>query len=265
MQKQFYVYEVECTHTDFNGMKYIGSHFGKITDSYIGSGSYLKSVIKLIGKAWFEKTILKVCNDKDDMISCELELLERYDCANDGKYFNLMNSQAYAGNLGMNWYYCPHTRISVCSNKPLRGFVRGNANNLGRKAHNRDRPLLDSQREKLSDEWEVTMPDGEKVRILNMLAFCKDRNLNPSAMSAVARGKRRHYKGFRCKKLTNKRDVDYAYKDYKPCIDFSFRGKSGGDNNNATPVSVDGIMYSCMTEASRLTGLSLYKLRKLKG
>jgi len=83
-------------------------------------------------------------------------------------------------------------------------------------------------------------------------------------MSAVARGRRRHYKNYKCKKLTNNRNVEYEYNDWKS------KGKPGkamfgSDNAFAKSIVVDDVKYGSMSEASLATGLSMYKLRKLKG
>lgn len=115
---------------------------------------------------------------------------------------------------------------------------------------------------KISDEWLVIHPDGTEEQIMNMREFCRDHNLNPSAMSAVARGNRQHYKKYRCRKITNKRDVVYEYKEWKS------KGKPGkahfgSDNGFSKKIKIDGVVYGSMREAVEATGLSMYKLRKL--
>jgi len=108
----------------------------------------------------------------------------------------------------------------------------------------------------------VIHPDGTEEQIMNMLQFCRDHSLNPSAMSAVARGNRRHYKNYKCRKLTNNRGVEYEYKEWES------KGKPGkahfgSDNGFSKKIKVDGVEYGSMREAGIATGLSMYKLRKL--
>jgi hypothetical protein len=113
------------------------------------------------------------------------------------------------------------------------------------------------------DKWAVTDPSGNSFEIENMLKFCKEHNLNPSAMSAVARGARRHYKNYFCKKLTNRRNVKYSYTEWqsKPRTN---KPLCGGDNPASKSIQINGVYYGSVTEASMATGLSSYKLRKLR-
>lgn len=67
-------------------------------------------------------------------------------------------------------------------------------------------PVLDFDRrekirQKVSRDWEVITPEGQILTVTNMSAFCKENNLNPSKMTAVSKGERKHHKGFKCKKL----------------------------------------------------------------
>ena len=47
----------------------------------------------------------------------------------------------------------------------------------------------------------VTTPDRETIVVCGITQFCRENNLNPSAMVAVSKGKRSHHKGYLCKKL----------------------------------------------------------------
>jgi len=56
-----------------NGKQYIGSHYGKINDSYLGSGRILLKAIKKYGNKNFKRKILEVCDS-----SLTLILEEKY-------------------------------------------------------------------------------------------------------------------------------------------------------------------------------------------
>ena len=113
-----------------------------------------------------------------------------------------------------------------------------------------------------SDEWLVHTPSGEEIIIINMLDYCRHHGLNPSTMSAVARGRRRHHKGYRCAKLTNNRDVEYTYKEWVS-KGHAAKGRPGGMNGYSKKIMVDNVIYTSMKEASVATGNSLYILRKI--
>jgi len=46
----------------------------------------------------------------------------------------------------------------------------------------------------------ITDPEGNETKIENFSKFCRDHNLNKSAMYEVARGKRKHHKKYTCRK-----------------------------------------------------------------
>ena len=67
------------------------------------------------------------------------------------------------------------------------------------------------QREKLSEiqrklwkdgkynnakEWEFTSPSGEKIKIVNLQRFCYNNGLTSANMMAVAKGRRKHHRGW---------------------------------------------------------------------
>ena len=66
--KKFYVYK---TVNDIDESYYIGSHYGKINDSYYGSGTNIKKLINEYGKQHFKKEILHICDSREQMIICE--------------------------------------------------------------------------------------------------------------------------------------------------------------------------------------------------
>ena len=48
----------------------------------------------------------------------------------------------------------------------------------------------------------VTAPDNTEVVVKGITQFCRDNNLTPSAMVAVAKGRRSHHKGYKCSRIT---------------------------------------------------------------
>ncbi len=52
-----------------------------------------------------------------------------------------------------------------------------------------------------SKEFMITSPEGEKYKIVGLRHFCKDHNLDTGTMSAVASGKHKKHKGWRCERV----------------------------------------------------------------
>jgi|TARA_R110000824_G_scaffold223491_2_gene411249 hypothetical protein len=46
----------------------------------------------------------------------------------------------------------------------------------------------------------VTFPNGKEEVVTNMTAFCKENNLNKSALYGIIRGERKKHKGFKIRK-----------------------------------------------------------------
>lgn len=129
--------------------------------------------------------------------------------------------------------------------------------------------MSETQKESLCDEWIVINPLGVEEHITNMLEYCRQNNLNASAMSAVARGDRRHYKKYKCKKLTNNRNVRYEPAEPKPYLTKQEKKQINSvsvrqaKQKIATPkIKYNGVVYNTLTDAIERTGMSRYLLVK---
>lgn len=98
MDKVYYVY---LTTNLINGKKYIGSHFGKLNDSYLGSGNTFKKALAKYGKLNFKKEILEICNDFDSVNIAEEKWISYYNAVYDDNFYNIatggLNSNPIAG------------------------------------------------------------------------------------------------------------------------------------------------------------------------
>lgn len=76
-----------------NNKKYIGSHYGKIDDGYVGSGIYFRRAYEL-DPSIFERTILDFCSGSHtELLSLEESWLSKIpDIANNDEYYNLTSS-----------------------------------------------------------------------------------------------------------------------------------------------------------------------------
>lgn len=96
--KQYYVY---LTTNLINGKRYIGQHYGKIDDSYIGSGNTLKKAIQKYGKKNFRKQILEICANYNAMNIAERKWIKYYNAVESSEFYNIaeggFNSNPCAG------------------------------------------------------------------------------------------------------------------------------------------------------------------------
>lgn len=87
MGKKYYIiYETKNLK---NGKTYIGMHeTNNIEDGYLGSGKLLKRAIRYYGKEFFERRVLHIFDNKEDMVNKEIELVTE-DFVNREDTYNL--------------------------------------------------------------------------------------------------------------------------------------------------------------------------------
>lgn len=247
MEKIAFVYRWENLK---NGMKYIGSHYGTYDDGYVSSSNYFNEYYNQ-NSLIFEREIISVHDTRIEALKEEERLLVEADAANSKEYYNLINYS------GRGWSHHENEELAKIYYDRISKAKKGVPNK------NKGVPMKEEQKIRLSDLWLVAGPEIDGYIIIeNMSKFCMEKQLNPSAMSAVARGKARTHLGYWCKKLTNKRNVVYEPKEWES------KGKIGGSksfgakNGFSKKVKIDGVVYDCMREASEKTGLSHYLIKK---
>lgn len=74
----------------------------------------------------------------------------------------------------------------------------------GHPGHMKGRKLTPEQIDKVkrrhNKKWIVVMPDGTELRIIGLSEFCRKNNLIQGHMVSVAQGKRKHHKGWKCRR-----------------------------------------------------------------
>lgn len=235
-----------------DGKKYLGSHKGTIDDGYTGSGKRFINAVNKYGIENFERAIVEYIEKEEDILIREQHYLDTIECAKNPLYYNI----------------APNAGGGDCGNGEKISKSRKKRFANGLVISNKGKAMKEEQKIKLADEWEVFTPANEVLLINNMLEFCRQHKLNASAMSAVARGRRSMYKGYKCKKLTNKRDVVYEPKEY---VFMTKEARSqqlkelaikGGNHHEAVKIEYDGIIYNSIAEAKETTGKSYYLITK---
>jgi len=233
-------------------MKYLGSHKGTIDDGYIGSGRRFENAKNKYGIENFERTIVEYVEKEEDILVREQYYLDERNCAKSPLYYNIS----------------PNAGGGDCGNGPKISESRKRRFATDLVISNKGQAMKDEQKIKLADEWEVITPTKEVLIITNMLEFCRQNKLNASAMSAVARGRKSSFKGYKCKKLTNKRDVEYEHKEYvfmtkeERSQQLKQLAIKGGNHHEAVKIEYDGVVYASIAEAKEATGKSYYLITK---
>lgn len=71
----------------------------------------------------------------------------------------------------------------------------------GKPSWNKGVPMQSKSREMLARTWELVDPGGNEYLISNLKQFCKERGLQDALMHHVATGKRKHHKGWICRRI----------------------------------------------------------------
>ena len=219
------------------GLKYFCKTTSKDPIKYLGSGTYWKRHLQENGKE-VETIWCKLFENKDEIYQYATNFSKENNIVNAR---NEKNERIWANLIEEN------------------GIDGGGNKNL---------PMSPGQKLKLTDTWEIVTPAGEILILENMLEFCRNNKLNASAMSAVARGNKGHYKGYKCRKLTNNRNVKYEFKEKKYLTDSEKKkinsdGVKNAKRANATPkIKYNGVIYNTLIEAIEATGISRHLLIK---
>ena len=242
----------EWTNTK-DGKKYLGSHFGSIDDGYVGSGKRFNNAVNKYGIEQFSRSIVEYVIFEDAVLLREQYYLDTRNCAKSKRYYNI-SPTAGGGNCGNG------KKISRTKKKR---YASGEL-----VIHNKGVAMSEEQKLVLADKWEVITPAGKVIVVANMLEYCRNNELNPSAMSAVARGNRGHYKGYKCRKLTNNRNVVYEYKE-KQYLTKEEKNRINSESvkkakreNGIPKIKYDGVIYNSLVQATEATGKSRYLLVK---
>lgn len=83
MQKYNYVY---LTTNLVNNKQYIGSHYGKINDSYLGSGNIINESFLKYKRENFKKEILEICESREKAFLLEEFYIKKYNTLSPNGY-----------------------------------------------------------------------------------------------------------------------------------------------------------------------------------
>jgi len=148
--------------------KYIGKHITeKIDDSYLGSGIYLKNAIKKYGKDNFQKKILFIFENEEDMNKKEKELVNEK-IIGDEDYYNI----SLGGKGGVTVLYKEHPMYEETCEKLKLGQlkIKEKKSDLVKRLHQEKKVGMygkkqsDNQRRIVSEKFKGVKKDPESVK-----------------------------------------------------------------------------------------------------
>lgn len=181
-----------------NNKEYIGKHqTNNLDDGYMGSGKNLKRAVDKYGVENFTKEILFVLDSEDEMNCKESEIVTEEYCSRKDTYnicvggkggWSYINKEIWKDEKRVE-----HNRkYSIFDKKEFQSSLthRKEAGTKGGIAKHKKYAIL----------YEIKFPDGNLLEIDNLSKFCRENNLNKGHMASIARGERKHHKGFSCRK-----------------------------------------------------------------
>lgn len=151
---------------------------------------YLQRAWNKYGESAFEFSIVELLMFAEDVLFREQHWLDQTHCSDPAIGYN---SCRFAG-----------VTTGIKHSEETRAKMR--AAHAGKtKSADHVRNQADSN----ASEWLITQPDGERVCIRNLNAFCRERGLDQARMIRIANGQKKcktHF-GYRCVRLSPKRST----------------------------------------------------------
>jgi len=209
------IYSIYKATNKTNGKVYIGmdsnwpKRYSEHHNELKRSKTKFHNAIKKYGRDNFEWCLIYQSNDYEHIKSMECFFIEEYDTFKHGYNMTL-------GGEGIKGYIMPeeHKRkIGEANKGKLKSEEhKKKLSELAKKQTNRDisgigtywkgrkrsKEDIENRKDKISSIWIITTPNGEIKEIKNLNKFCRENNLSPSHMGAIASGKRNHHKGWKC-------------------------------------------------------------------
>lgn len=214
--------------------EYVGSHKTKnINDTYYGSGSLIKKALKEFKKENFKKEILEHFETHIDAIKMEGFYIKKFNTLYPNGYNINPDGTTYLGthklseegkeiiSKAASLYFKDKTYVELYGNekadqlKELRKnqliknipITEGKEHPKFGKTHSID--SINKQKESINKyynnnnkyKFELIDPDGKLYTTNNLSEFCRINNLSQPHLSEVAKGTRKHYKKWTCRKI----------------------------------------------------------------
>lgn len=183
--------------------------------------NYFYNAIRKYGFDNFEWSIVCECESKEELNEMEFHYIKQYNSHFSKKGYNT-SWGGDGGLIGRKMSEETKIKMSLSSKgqvpwisgkhhteetkKRISNATIGEKNGFYGKHHTKDtiiniKKKLSGCKSKLSKEYEITCPNGDKVIIKGLRQFCRDNNLTHQLMCSVSKNKQTHHKGYKCKEI----------------------------------------------------------------
>jgi group I intron endonuclease len=211
------IYSIYKATNKHNGKIYIGmdSNWPK---RYIEHHNEIKrsktkfhNAIRKYGRDGFDWCLIYQSHDYEHIKNIECFFIEEYDTFKHGynmtlggegtkgiKLTNEHKQKLSLANKGKKLTEESKKKISEASKKQTNRDISGIGSYW--KGRKRSKEDLEKKSQIFGKEWVVINPNGEKMNIKSLRKFCKENDLSAAHMGAVALGKRKHHKRWKCER-----------------------------------------------------------------
>ncbi len=179
------------------GLKYFGKTYKKDPEKYLGSGKYWKKHIKKHGEEFVTTIWYKLFSDEQELINYANNFSEKNNIVESKDWANLKTENGLDGGMEKGWW-SEEQRKNISDKQKQRwanGVYDPEKLRLSRIGFKQPESQKKKVSEKLSAKWEVISPSGDKMIIINLTQFCKEKNLDQGNLS------RGSHKGWKARKI----------------------------------------------------------------
>jgi len=182
------------------GLKYFGKTTKKDPVAYLGSGKHWKRHIKKHGEH-IETLWYQLFTDEQKMVEYALRFSKDNNIVESQEWANLKEENGLDGG---SYKHRPETKIKnsqIMVERWKQGKYDAEKLRLSRIGFKQPESQKIAVAKALAKEYLVTDPDGNQYKIKNLQRFCRENNLDQPNMTAVASGRLKHCKQWKCVKL----------------------------------------------------------------
>lgn len=188
-----------------------------------GNATYFHSAIRKHGQENFVWEIIAECNSLEELNKAEVEMVKKYDTFGNGynldsggkirtefRHTEEAKEKISKGNMGQKRTMETRNKMSKAHKGKVKSKVHCKNISIAKKGKKRSNEAIEKMIAIISKNYKIITPNGDVIFVKGLKQFCreyKDEKLCDSSLIKVAKGKIRHYKGYKCEYMEDKINV----------------------------------------------------------